>query len=180
MEFKEFKEFTYEECKNLGVNQQNRLVDKSHCRSIRQQMVKYIDIMPPVVINEKTNNIIDGQHRIEAFKYLVENDMIDKNSVIRASGMVLIALSSGYTFIYLWLTIGWIQKYGNFENGFSKCMADLMDAASFFGCTYEELNIYIYVVGFISIISFNSLISYIIGRSIKKKNKYKVCTTTFR
>lgn len=84
MEFKEFKEFTYEECKNLGINQQNRLVDKSHCRSIRQQMVKYIDIMPPVVINEKTNNIIDGQHRIEAFKYLVENDMIDKNSVIRA------------------------------------------------------------------------------------------------
>lgn len=83
MEFIEFKSLSYEESLNLGRNQQNRMLNSSHVKSIGEQTILYLDIMPPITVNVETNNVIDGQHRLKAFQSLVASGRINPNSTIR-------------------------------------------------------------------------------------------------
>lgn len=60
----------------------NRTVNRLHVKHIAEQMEKDLRFFPPITVNIMTNHIIDGQHRLEAFKWLVKNERIPADSTI--------------------------------------------------------------------------------------------------
>lgn len=74
-------------------------------------------------------------------------------------GMILMLLSGMYSFYYVFYTNFIINRYGfGVPNAFNKCMIDLKFIAEQTRLSYAEINIFIYVVLFLGIISFNYLI----------------------
>ena len=74
-------------------------------------------------------------------------------------GMILMLLSGMYSFYYVFYTHFIISRYGfGVPNAFNKCMIDLKFIAEQTRLSYAEINIFIYVVLFLGIISFNYLI----------------------
>lgn len=74
-------------------------------------------------------------------------------------GMILMLLSGMYSFYYVFYTNFIISRYGfGVPNAFNKCMIDLKFIAEQTRLSYAEINIFIYVVLFLGIISFNYLI----------------------
>lgn len=51
----------------------NRMVNLKHVKEIQQQMLARPYIIPPITVNRLTHTIIDGQHRVEAFKNLMHD-----------------------------------------------------------------------------------------------------------
>ena len=91
----------------------------------------------------------------------------------KISGIVLTLLSVVYLMYYLFYTNLVIDRYNiSNVNSFNNCMLDLQMIARQTGVTYEALNIYIYVVLFIIIMTIN----YTIYRIIKwYRNRNIVC-----
>ena len=91
----------------------------------------------------------------------------------KISGIVLTLLSVVYSMYYLFYTNLVIDRYNiSNVNSFNNCMLDLQMIARQTGVTYEALNIYIYVVLFIIIMTIN----YTIYRTIKwYRNRNIVC-----
>lgn len=79
-------------------------------------------------------------------------------------GIIYLIFSVIYTYCYIYITYISIKRYGNINDSYSfdRCVIDLCNIAKYVGVTYEEINIYIYVYGFILIVGFNLLLSYII------------------
>jgi hypothetical protein len=76
--FKASREFT----ERFNSNNENRVINHGHVNRIKEQMKQHLDVFPPITINEVTNNIIDGQHRLKAFQKLVDEGDISKDSQI--------------------------------------------------------------------------------------------------
>ena len=70
------------DARNFGHNQENRKVDARHIARIKKDWIKSKDFMPPITINQITNNIIDGQHRLQAFIELVDEGKLPSDSKI--------------------------------------------------------------------------------------------------
>lgn len=80
-----FKILSYEEVVDFGKNQNNRQVKPNHVNDFINIIKEknYSEEMPlaygvmPIVVNPKTNHVLDGQHKLEAFKKAHENGLID-------------------------------------------------------------------------------------------------------
>lgn len=77
--FIKFDVINYNECINFGYNRSNRDVNKSHMLKLKRSFLNDPDLIPAITVNTITNNVIDGQHRLEAFKSLVESGDIKKD-----------------------------------------------------------------------------------------------------
>lgn len=62
----------------------NRLINRLHVQTLAKQMADGgLQYFPPITINRITNHILDGQHRVEAFKLAIEKGMIPRDSTLR-------------------------------------------------------------------------------------------------
>lgn len=74
---------SYEEAKGFGRNQMNRVVNENHVSKLMKSLVhSEFSIMPPIMLNQATNHIIDGQHRLEAYLRLVEAGVLPESTTI--------------------------------------------------------------------------------------------------
>jgi hypothetical protein len=55
---------------------ENRHVNHSHVSRLKEQMITSFKNFPPVNVNKRTNNIIDGQHRLAAFQKLIDDGLL--------------------------------------------------------------------------------------------------------
>ena len=82
-----FKILNYDEVKDFGRNQKNRLVEHKHQKEIvdtikgktfnSEQLVFGLN---PIIINPITKHILDGQHRWSAFIYCIEKNLINSDA----------------------------------------------------------------------------------------------------
>lgn len=77
-----FKFMTRVETVDFKSNSENRAINHGHVNKIKGQMRTSFNVMPPITVNELTNNIIDGQHRLKAFQSLVDEDELPQDSVL--------------------------------------------------------------------------------------------------
>ena len=71
---------TYAGTKAFKRHPRNRAIDKKHVQEIKKQMIEAFTSMPAIVINIITMVIIDGQHRLAAFKALVESGFLPEDA----------------------------------------------------------------------------------------------------
>lgn len=69
---KEYVDVSREFTSRFKRTQENRLLKPLNIKVLKEQMKTSLKNFPPVHINKLTNNIIDGQHRIEAFQQLID------------------------------------------------------------------------------------------------------------
>ena len=67
---------------NLDKIIENRKINPSHQRTIKQAMELNLNFFPPIMVNSRTNNIIDGQHRSAAFIELVSENKLPSDSTL--------------------------------------------------------------------------------------------------
>lgn len=79
---KTFRFVTLSEALLFTRNNRNRELDNAHLKDIKRQMSESFDTMPPITINSLTLHIIDGQHRLEAFKQLIEEGVFPPSTTI--------------------------------------------------------------------------------------------------
>ncbi len=70
------------DAKQFGTNQQNRKVDAKHVAKIKKGYIESIEYLPPITVNSTTGNVIDGQHRLQAFLELIEEGNLPKDATI--------------------------------------------------------------------------------------------------
>lgn len=78
-----FKESNYEDVKDFGRNQQNRLYDENHLKEIRGRWLEDSVMIPPIQVNALTNNIIEGQHRWKSYTDLIKDGELPKDTKIK-------------------------------------------------------------------------------------------------
>lgn len=83
MKFKRFDLVPYTDTKFFGKNQRNRNIKPKHLQDIKKQCLASFDGMPPIIINETTYNVIDGQHRLQAYWDLIEAGLLDKDTLMK-------------------------------------------------------------------------------------------------
>lgn len=100
---------------------------------------------------------------VSSFKLLVNKTML---------GLFCTIFSLGYTLMYITFSILVMKSYSISDSDFSfdRCVINLTEIANGLNMSYAELNICIYVVGFILIVSFNLLVAYLIKRFLLKKS----------
>ena len=70
------------EVQTLRTFNGNRTINRLHVKHIAEQMENDLKFFPPITVNRTTGYIIDGQHRLEAFKMLVNSGRIPEDSTI--------------------------------------------------------------------------------------------------
>lgn len=70
------------DARKFGRNQENRKIDPKHAAKIKKDWNKSKDFIPPITVNFKTNHIIDGQHRLQAFIELVDEHKLAESAQI--------------------------------------------------------------------------------------------------
>lgn len=83
VKFVKFDIVPYENTLVFGKNQENRQENPAHLAKIKNQLLSSMDVIPPITVNVVTNNVIDGQHRFKAYKELIENGKIDRNTKLK-------------------------------------------------------------------------------------------------
>lgn len=83
LQFIGFKVAKYEETNDFGKNQENRAIDRGHLNHMKGQWLTSAELIPPITVNVVTNNIIDGQHRLEAYRELIKSNGISKDTTIK-------------------------------------------------------------------------------------------------
>lgn len=86
----DFVRVPYEIVKTFGRNQENRLIDEKHVKLIKKDFAQSKAYIPAVEVNEITNNIIDGQHRVQSFVELCNEGGLNVESdklVVRFCGI---------------------------------------------------------------------------------------------
>lgn len=78
-----FNEVGLETAKCYGKNQENRVISRSHVQKLKREMLKSFALFPAITVNRKTNNIIDGQHRVAAFISLMEENLLPEGSKLK-------------------------------------------------------------------------------------------------
>lgn len=72
-----------DEASNFGMNQMNRVINDNHVKKLMKSFMQSgFAMVPPIIVNTRTNHIIDGQHRLEAFKRLHAAGMLEKSATI--------------------------------------------------------------------------------------------------
>lgn len=79
---KEICDANFNDVQSLTTFNGNRTINGLHVKHIAEQMEGDLKFFPPITVNRVTNHIIDGQHRLEAFKSLVQNGKIPEDSTI--------------------------------------------------------------------------------------------------
>lgn len=89
-----FSTLSFEEVKDFGRNQKNRPISNAHCNDFYQILCNDAEKISsnveenlcygiiPIIVNGKTNHILDGQHRHAAYLKAIENGIIPKESKI--------------------------------------------------------------------------------------------------
>lgn len=62
---------SYEKACELHLNPYNRKIDLNHVHVLEKEMSEFFEFFQEIIVNIRTNNIIDGQHRVQAFKNLI-------------------------------------------------------------------------------------------------------------
>lgn len=91
-----FKILGYDEVATFGWNQRNRKVNEQHVNEF-VNLIKNKEYdeetlvfgLMPIIINPRTNHILDGQHRLEAFKKAVEKGLIPADAKVLVGMWVL-------------------------------------------------------------------------------------------
>lgn len=78
-----FTEVGLETAKCFGKNQENRVISHSHVQKLKREMLKSFDLFPPITVNRKTNNIIDGQHRTKSYIELMTEELLPEDAKLR-------------------------------------------------------------------------------------------------
>ena len=87
----------------------------------------------------------------------------------KIKGIIFTILSSIYSLYYIYYTNLVIARYSiDNKNSFMNCMLDLKILAERLNISYEELNIFIYVILFIGIILFNFILYKIVKFILNK------------
>lgn len=79
----EFTTVGLETAQCFGKNQENRVVSHSHVQRLKREMLKSFDLFPAITVNKKTNNIIDGQHRNEAYIGLMKDNLLPAEAKLK-------------------------------------------------------------------------------------------------
>lgn len=79
---KKTREIPYSVAKTFTLNRCNRVINTNHLKKIKNEMINHLNNMPPILVNLKTGNIIDGQHRHEAYCKLVEKGVLSEDTTI--------------------------------------------------------------------------------------------------
>lgn len=79
---KEIRDANFNDVQSLTTFNGNRTINRLHVKNIAAQMEEDLRFFPPITVNRRTNHIIDGQHRIAAFKTLVREGRIPADSTI--------------------------------------------------------------------------------------------------
>ena len=92
----------------------------------------------------------------------------------KKTGLVSSILSMGYTFMCLLFSISMMNKYSISSPVYSydSLVENLYEIANGFNTSFETLSVYIYVIGFICIVSFNIIISYVIKWFARKTGSH--------
>lgn len=78
-----FTEVGLETAKCFGKNQENRVISHSHVQKLKREMLKSFDLFPPITVNRKTNNIIDGQHRTKSYIELMTEELLPEDAKLK-------------------------------------------------------------------------------------------------
>ena len=122
-----FQKLSYDEIKKFGMNQQNRLLDSTHLKSLKTEFANSLDYIPPISVNARTKNIIDGQHRAQAFIELCDEGVLDKGkdklmvhfvSMPKEEEKDRIILMN--TKVKKWQSSDYIHSYAPINNDYSK------------------------------------------------------------
>lgn len=80
IKFIKFDLVSYEDAKKFGRNNENREIkSRTHLQKIKKQCLTSMEAMPPITVNVRTNHVIDGQHRLEAYKNLVAEGLLGED-----------------------------------------------------------------------------------------------------
>lgn len=77
--FVKFDVVNYEESLAFKFNKSNREVNIRHLNNIKRSFSADLELIPAITVNINTMNVIDGQHRLVAFRSLAENNSIEKD-----------------------------------------------------------------------------------------------------
>lgn len=70
-----------DELKNIHISDFNRKIDRNNLNKLKNVMAQQgTATMPPIMVNTRTGNVIDGQHRLRAFESLVLEGSISDES----------------------------------------------------------------------------------------------------
>lgn len=86
MDMKKFISFDvvgHDRARKFGKNNGNRALNLRHLNKIKGQFIENLDMIPPITVNARTNNVLDGQHRLKAFLSLVDDQMLPEDSRIK-------------------------------------------------------------------------------------------------
>lgn len=81
--FVRFDLVPYEGTASFGRNQYNRAFNHAHLEKMKKAMKDSLDVMPPITVNQVTNHIIDGQHRLKAYQTLMNNKEIPEDAKMK-------------------------------------------------------------------------------------------------
>lgn len=73
----------FNEVKNLSNNKSNREFNRGHVNKLKKQWLESSDLIPAATVNVVTNHIIDGQHRVEAYKELMASGELPSNTFLK-------------------------------------------------------------------------------------------------
>lgn len=77
------KEVGLETAKCFGKNQENRVISHSHVQKLKREMLNSFEMFPPITVNIRTNNIIDGQHRNDAYVSLMKEKLLPEDAKLK-------------------------------------------------------------------------------------------------
>lgn len=81
--FIKFQKLSFVQSLELGKNQRNRKIDKNNLYKIKKQMLESFDVIPPIIVNTITGNVIDGQTRKEAYSQLMAEGKLPKECMLK-------------------------------------------------------------------------------------------------
>lgn len=72
-----FEAEPYEVAESFGSNQRNRMINRQHVQKLKRAWVNDPEALPPITVNVRTKNVVDGQHRLYAYKELVKEGKLN-------------------------------------------------------------------------------------------------------
>lgn len=113
------------DAKQFGKNQQNRMIDEKHVAKIKKGYVESLPYLPPITVNSVTGNIIDGQHRLQAFFELIEEGILKSDAsiltrFIEADEDEVKLIQDANTKTKVWNQNDFINSYRTVNDNYSK------------------------------------------------------------
>ena len=71
-------ELSYKQVLKLGRNQFNREIDRDLVNTLKRSIKENGLLNPTIIVNKRTNDILEGQHRTRAYIELVDEGFFSK------------------------------------------------------------------------------------------------------